>query len=574
MAPGAPWYRSMWARRSDYRWQPPPWLAIVAVATAAAVLVAIAWSARAPTFALDEVVMVGNSRIIAGLPGDWPLSGAGFMPGLAILMAPAWWFTSSAVLVYQVGIWITVALALLAIWPLSAIAQRTGVSRSAGVIVSAVVVVAPARSLLANYLMAESALLLATATLVVAADRLWQRHRTADALWFGAAVGGTVLCHGRAVGTAVAAGIWALLMLKRDPKRAVLAGASALLAATGAYVIYKAVTSHVIASDGRVEGAFGDLAGRDLGASAASLVGQLWYPTIAWPAVACIGALAIVRWRRNGGMATLVLLGIGTGLIVSILQLNPHAGMTRLDPWIYGRYMDQWWTILAVIGLAVLVRIKWPLVSVTALGASVFAGLDMLLITVPSMPQDMLWGDVHVLGVSPWLSWDRYGDGKSQDWGGIVLIGISLALLVMTLGLLRVWVLPVLAALWMWLSIAQDVQGIDVRSGDRDPASDGWGLGVLPRGATIGIDRDSGEWANLLVFDADHQDVQRVDVLSPPREVDVVYVYWSQANEAPPGVKVLKSTEGAQFIAWVEPGELQQRLDAEGLLVESGGASE
>lgn len=565
---GAPWYRAIWARRRDYDWQPSRWLAAGAVVLAAAVYAVTAWSARYPTIPLDELVMVGNSRVIAGLPGDWPLSGAGFMPGLAVLMAPAWWFTSSAVVVYQIGIWITVALALLAIWPLSAIAHRVGVSRPAGVIVSAVVVMAPARSLLSNFLLAESALLVSTAALVVAADRLWTRHGTADALWFGAAVGAAVLSHGRGVGTAVAAGLWTLLMLRRDAKHAILAGGSALLAAIGAYVLYQAVAGEVIGSDARVGTAFGDLAGRDLGASVASAIGQLWYPTLAWPAVAVIGGMAVVWWGRKGGMAALVVLGIAVGLVLSTVQLNPNAGAVRMDLWFYGRYMDQWWTILAVVGLAVLVRVKWPAMSAMALGAAVVSGIGMLLVTVPSMPGGMRWIDLHVLGITPWLSLDSYAEGEPQPWTRIVLTGLALTVLVLALGLMRVWVLPILATLWVGLSIAQDSQGIDIRSGDRIPESEVTGVELLPAGSTIGIDQDLGSRANTLVFAADSQAVVKVDALAPPDGIDVVYVSWFQANDSPPGVRILKPTVGRWLVAWVRPGALADRLDAEGLLVD------
>jgi len=566
---GGVWgYRAVVARRSDFSWQPSKWLAVVAVLVAAVLYAIIAWSARFPSIPLDEIMMVGNSRVIAGVSGHWTLFGGGYMPGLAILMAPAWWFTDSAVVVYQVGIWITVALSLLAILPLSAIAKRAGLSRHAGVIVSAAVVMAPARSLLANYLLSESALLLATATLVVVADRLWDRRSAADALWFGAAVGAVVLSHGRGVGTAVAAGVWVLLLLRRDPKRAILAGVSALVAVLGAYLLYRSVTTSVLGSDGRVENAFGDLAGRDLWASVASAVGQVWYATIAWPAVAVLGAMAMWRWRRRGGMPALVGLAIPIALIVSTVQLNPHAGLTRMDPWFYGRYMDQWWPILAVVGLAVLIRVKWPLMSIVALGASVVSGLAMLFITVPSMPKGMRWVDTHVLGLTPWLRLDAYANGRDQSWGVIVLTGIALTILLLVLGFIRVWVVPTLAVLWIWLSIAQDAQGIDIRLGNRAPIMDALGINILPEGVAAGIDKDMGDLGNFVVFESGAHPIESVDPLNPPRGMDFVYVSRMHASEAPPGVKIFAPTVDLAFVCWVEPGELQDRMGAQGLLVD------
>jgi hypothetical protein len=563
----------MWKRRDDFSWRPPRWLAAAAVGVAAVVYITIAWSARFPVIPFDEIVMVGNSRVIAGVSGIWHLSGGGFMPGLAILMAPAWWFTSNPIVVYQVGVWITVALSLLAIWPLSAIAERAGLTRTAGVIVSAVVAMAPARALLANYLLSESALLLATAALLVVADRLWTRGRNVDALWFGVAVGATVLSHGRGVGTAVAAGLWCLMLLRRDPKRAILAGASALVAASAVYLLYRGVSDAVLGSDGRVGKVFSDLNGRDLGASAASAIGQVWYATLAWPTVAVLGGMAVIRWRRRSGMALFLLLAIPVALIMSTVQLDPRQGGLRMDPWFYGRYMDTWWSILAVIGLAVLIRVKWPAMSVIALGASVVSGLSMLLFTVRSMPQGLRWEDTHVLGITPWLRLDTYGNGKDQAWGVIVLTGLALTLLLLALGFIRVWVLPTIAALWIWLSIAQDIQGIDLRLGPRVPIADSLGVNLLPAGSTVGIEQDVGALGNLVVFGVSPVNVVKVDAFNPPAGIDFVYVSWLRANDAPAGVKILGPTLGATIVAWVEPGELQRQLDAEGLLAERTGSS-
>ena len=151
----------------------------------------------------------------------------------------------------------------------------------------------------------------------------------------------------------------------------------------------------------------------------------------------------------------------------------------------------------------------------------------------------------------------------------IVLTGLALTVLVLVLALIRLWVLPILAVLWMWLSIAQDIQGIDVRSGDRSPSSDSLGLNLalLPGGSTVGFDQNLGIEGNIMVFDAAPRRVEKVDAHAPPHGVDVVYVGWFAATNPPHGVKVLAPTVGKKFVAWVFPGEVAQQLDAEGLLV-------
>jgi hypothetical protein len=267
-------------------------------------------------------------------------------------------------------------------------------------------------------------------------------------------------------------------------------------------------------------------------------------------------------------MAALVLLGSAVGLVMSTVQLNPNADSFRMDLWFYGRYMDQWWTILAVVGLTVLVRVKWPAVSAIALGASVIAGLGMLMVTVQSMPGDKRWIDMHVLGVSPWLRLDAYVEGVPQKWGAIVLTGLVLTMLVLALGLMRVWVLPILAALWMWLAIGHDVQGIDNRSGVRNGSAECLGLDLLPVGLTIGVDPSLGPRANMLVFAADPRPAVIADPLAPPDGIDVIYVARRLTVAVPAGVRVLQPTASGQCVAWVYPGEVADRLDAAGLLVD------
>lgn len=561
---GVRWTDRVLARRPDYDWRPPAWVPVVAVAIAAVVYSVVAWSARYPVIGLDEVIMVANSHVIAGEAGAWQLSGAGFMPGLALLLAPVWWFTDNAVVVYQVGIWITVGLALLAIWPLSAIAQRAGVSRRVGVVVSSVVVMAPARTLLSNYLLAESAMLVTTAALLVAAERLWSRRRDVDALLFGAATGAAVLTHGRGVATAVAAGLWALMLLRHDSRRGLIAGTSALLGSLAAYAMYRVVTGEALANDIRVNAVFDDLSGRDLGASLAGVVGQLWYATIAWPAVAVIGAIAVIRWRRTGGMMGFVLLAVPLALLLSAVQLNPRDGLVRIDLWFYGRYMDNWWTILAVLGLALLVRVKWAAMSAVVVGVSGVLGLGMLLVTVRSFRPGGRWVDMHVLGLSPWLNIEAYAEGEPQSWTYIVLTGLALTVLVLAIALMRVWVIPTLAILWMWLSIAQDDQGIDPGLGARNPAADHYSLGLIPPDATVGIDKNLDATANLIAFAAYPRHVVKVDPAAPPDGVDVVYLLFLHTTEPPPGVTLLEPTRSQRFEAWIYPGALADRLAASG----------
>jgi hypothetical protein len=192
----------------------------------------------------------------------------------------------------------------------------------------------------------------------------------------------------------------------------------------------------------------------------------------------------------------------------------------------------------------------------------------MLLFTVHEMPRGMRWGDLHVLGVTPWLRLDAYADGRDQQWHVIVLTGVALTLLLLALGLIRAWVIPTVAALWIWLSIAQDIQGIDLRLGDRGPIDEAFGMTLLPAGSTIGVDRNAGNVTNFIVFGADSLTVIQVDPRDPPEGVELVYVSWLDGTDAPQGVNILGQTLGSPLVAWVHPGDLWRELYAQGLLAE------
>ena len=61
-------------------------------------------SAEAPRTPWDEVHPLQTARFLSGQVDVLPLSGSGYYPGWSILLAPVWWFTDDAELVYQVAV--------------------------------------------------------------------------------------------------------------------------------------------------------------------------------------------------------------------------------------------------------------------------------------------------------------------------------------------------------------------------------------------------------------------------------------------------------------------------------------
>lgn len=574
MSPAAPApesaVRAALARRKDYAWNPPRWLAVAAVLATAAAYAIVARSATHPLIPLDEMVMIADSRILAGDGAAWAMTGGGFMPGLAVLMAPLWWFTSDPVVVYQVGIWITVAVALLTIWPLAALARRVGASAPTGLIVASVVMIAPARILVSNFLISESLITLATALVAAAGIRLYRTRQIRDAVFFGLATGLTVVAHGRGVAIAVAAGIWCLLLLRVAARPALIAGATAVVSSLAAFALYFAVSPLAPGSDGRISGTIDNLTATSVGELFASLVGQLWYASVAWPLVLLLGAGLVLRHARRKPDMALLLLMVVLAVSLSVTQLTHPAGISRIDAWFYGRYNDHVWTLLATIGLALAIRWVWPMAAAAAVGVAGGLALLMYSVTVPRIAPGDGWQDLHILGVAPWLSSDLLGKGMAQPWELLCMLGFALTLLMGLLSLARAWILPALAIGWLAMSLTYDASVIDVRNGARDPNAERWGFSALPASTSIGIDSSTGELRNLVIFVSGDRGLTAVDVDEGRPDVDVVYTWVQETQPAEDGARVLKPGSGGPIIAWVYPGPLYDDLDAEGLLLPAG----
>lgn len=116
--------------------------------------------ATGPVWPEDEVGPLGNSWVIAGAGEPWNLSYLPYSPGWSVVIAPAWWFTTDPATVYRVAAVMSALAALAAIAPLAALVRRVGLSPALAVGVSAVVVMAPARSVMSNYVLTENFLVL------------------------------------------------------------------------------------------------------------------------------------------------------------------------------------------------------------------------------------------------------------------------------------------------------------------------------------------------------------------------------------------------------------------------------
>lgn len=560
---------SLLRRRSDYVWQPPRWLAGFAVAIATAVQGFVAWGSLAPVITRDEIGYLGASYLV-GTGTSLDLAGAGYMPGIGILLAPVWWFTQNPQVVYPVAIGLCVALALLAIWPLSKLARYAGATPTASVIMAAVVTIAPARTLSSNYVMSESLLLLVTATACVLAVKLSKRPTIATALLFGLSVGGVVLAHGRGVAFAVAAGLWCLLMLWSNVKVALIAGMTALASSVTAYGIYVWTSSQLYANDERVSSTFRSLGERNPSDFLGTLIGQSWYAVAAWPAVVVVGVALLIHRLRLNSPALLIVISIVATMLFATIQLRhgDGSGVPRTDLWVYGRYCDHLWTIVAVMGLAAITRVRWGAVSLSVLGATGVVCTMFLLVTVPQIPAYGYWVDVHVPGITHMLSLSLSVDEKPQPWLLLSVTVVLITALVLAAGAIRAAAVLTLALYFGLLSVSDDLVIVDEDTPNRSYPGYSMFVRDFPENQKIGIDHRFGPNANLIIFGALPRESVWVDIQEIDPGTEVVYGGLVSKPLEASGARLYSPASTQLSSAWVFPGSLYDELEAHGHLAE------
>lgn len=557
-------------RRPDERWEPARGWAIAAVCLCALAYVWVAWGSFAPVIPLDEIVMLGESRSLAGESPAWSLAGSGFMPGLAILLTPVWWFTADAATVYVVGLWLTVAISLVAIWPLSSLARWAGLGPNGAVIAASLVLVAPARLLLSNVMLSESLLLLTLSTALVAGLRFAQRPSVLGAALLGLASAAAFVAHGRGIVVAIAVVAWSGIYWRRLRWHGAIASLVAALASVVAFAIYRGATAGLLIGDSRTSNAVTNVLDRDLGDAIVVLIGQLWYAVFAWPAVVIVGSMLVVRRLRIQPFAALLGLIVLGSLVLSVAQVTHPDGVGPLDTWFYGRYMDPVWTILAALGVSAALRMRsWPMWLAVVGCSAIVAGL-MLFVAVPHIPVGVSWRDTHILGIAPWLSTEAVVLEEPQEWLLLCVMSVVFTALAVALMVVRAALVPVLGAAWLSLAVAYDTGQIDGGSGTRSIDADPLGMAAIPADQTVGVDAAVRLNLNPVTFASDGRTVILVDLEAGDAVPDVVYASILAAPARDAGARVLETSAGGALVAWIYPGDLYDQLDAEGLLLPEG----
>lgn len=409
--------------------QPPhhrrwTYIAIVSVAACAVVSIVLAWSADHPSFPYDEVSMFQMSRLLIGDETPF-VNGRGYFPGLAVLLAPIWWFTSNPETFYRAGSIISLAIGFITIWPLASLGRRFGLPGPQSVAAAAIVMTMPARTIQGDYLFSERLLVLLTILAALAAYRFVEKPTPLRAVQISLWLALGLFTHARFSPILLAAAIWFLMIAARHLTPALVGLAS--LAVGGYAAQWSGVRLNELLLDGpfRQDSNIGDiLANLTPGLLARTALGQSWYQLIATFGLISIGsvALSVLVWRElrrwDIGGGTFILGTTAAAVATSMLRWADSdwlidGNWVRLDVWIYGRYGDALTVLLAMLGLAFVLTSVARAHQLVSLAAAALLCLPVIVWLAPRVPT---WGYVtpaHIPGILPFWpllpeeSWPR-----------------------------------------------------------------------------------------------------------------------------------------------------------------------
>ncbi|WBU37772.1 hypothetical protein [Homoserinibacter sp. YIM 151385] len=574
---------------------PTPSRTALRLGTAAAAVLAIAataihlWmasTASIPVLWTDELGYLANAQILSGVGEPRDLAGRGYYVGWALLLVPLWWITNDLELLYRIAVGISAVLGIAVMLPSALIARRMGLGWRWSVALAAVVSLAPARTSMSSFALAENLLTLLIAFTVLAAMRFGASRSLRDGVLLGAAAAAVFVTHGRAVPIAIAVGLWLLWELRRH-WRAALAGGVVLAAmSAGGFLLYRWTISFLYPPSADREATGIDrIFFSPPAAVVTSGTGQVWYEFAAWGGLCVLGGILLGRGvirelrAREVGVSIVSAVALIGVFVVSATWVSRvvAAGRDRLDIYSYGRYLESYGVLLALFGLILLVKgISWR-AGITAIAASVVISAVFFLFIAPQAPLDgiLFWGATSVPGLLQY-PWPNTSSRLVPPWPWAG--GFAMAAIVATV-LLRKRPQIVVAVAAIFFAASSVVAGVRTL----DPYFAGFR-------ASFGLREELHELVDHTVaFDTDGMN-------EPGMVRDAVsrnaYQYWTSprasevfdSDEGIPDVELVIARKewangeaaGARKLAddtglfdnalWVMPGALQDELDARGRL--------
>lgn len=561
----------------------------------------VARDATAPRTPWDENHVLQMARFLSGDPNVAPLSGAGYYPGWSFIMAPIWWVTHDAPTVYFLAIVLGNVIAVATIVPLALTARHLGLTLPQGIVAGALVMCLPGRSVNADYVLAEKPMMFFLAWAVLAAIAVWRRPSWWRMTLFVLAVTATYFVHARALTVVVTAAVWLVCYLRRRIPLAVLG----LVLLGGGVVAVRQISAWVHAHV--LLGSFsqGDLLFSSLtNATPANLVrvtlNQTWAQLAGTAGLFGIGIAVILIWtwrevrRLHVGVGGMLLGLTLVTVFVSVISwadsphLAPMQGV-RLDASVYTRYIDPVAAILALVAIAALIRgLTRPVIAATLAVAAAVTALVVYWVA-PTVPT---WGNLNgPANAAAILPWDRLlptgepfdlpliptftNENRFWMWASLFLLlalasylllrstpRVLVVLLLITVGILSREANPMQLRDYP-NDITAAVEDIEQRDASDEPVT--VDMDIECRDGSVGIH----QVINWVPFWLSPREVELVDLTAGEQfdsELVVSCDDWPRAEE----FGALAYDQGATdygYRLWVLPGELQDELDAQGVLV-------
>jgi hypothetical protein len=544
----------------------------------AAVHLYAASGAHGPVWTDDEIGILANARVIAGVGEPYELAHLSYYPGWSVVLAPLWWVLSDPADVYRAGVLLAALCGIALVAPLAALARRSGLGSPAAVVVASVVAVAPGRVVMSTYVLTENALTLVLVLTALAAVRYAERRTTASAVVLGALAAASFVVHGRVVAVLGMTLVWLVVDGVRRQRGAFVGAATAAVVALAGFRLHLWVSAQLYGSAGaREASALSTLDEIVSVAGLRSLVGQLWYTGAAWLALPTIGVAVVLLLcvrearRRRPDLGWWALGAVVGSLVISVPGVSAAIarGSDRLDVIAYGRYLEPVLVPLALVGLAWFVaraRLR-PLVVVAAVTVAV--ALVFQLWIVATSERGGWWAMINIAGLLG-RSWPFQGDPGAPPWVafGITAVVAALAYVVAARWRRARWV--VVAVLGVYLVVSS------VSALTRVVHPENAQLGAAPDLAAVVRDLDPDE----LSYDTRQADWVGQNLFQFWLTGITVHPFDSRDEAAPTDLVISRSAwwrgerEGARRVAgsqrdealWVMPGPLADSYAEQGFL--------
>jgi len=565
-----------------------PAAAALAVIAVVVIHVVVALNSSIPVLWTDELGYLSNAQVLSGVGEPRDLAGRGYYVGWSLLITPLWWFTSDLDLIYQLSVAMSVVFGIATMLPLAAIARRTGLSWTWSIGLGAVISLAPSRTSMSNFALAENFLAFFVALTVLAGMRFASSKTILSAVLFGASAGMVFIIHGRAVPVAIAAGLWFIWSLRRHLAPALAGGAVLGIISLGGFLLYRWVISFMYpASADREASGIDRIFGSDPTAVLTSGGGQVWYMLAAWAGLTLLGGIwvsriAIAELRaKQPSIATFSLVTLVGAFIISATWVSRTvgAGRDRLDIYSYGRYLETYGPILALFGLILVIKGISKRVAIVAAIATIVISAVFFLLIAPRAPLDgiLFWGATSVPGLLQW-PWPHVSSQLQPPW---IYAGAFAIIALVATWFLRskpVIVVTIAAVFFAGSSVAAEVRTVTPYFAGFEES---FGLRTALaeyRDATVsfatdgmnepGMDRDSVS-RNAYQYWAAPRAVAVLDTDETVPTTDLVIARkdWDNASEFG-ALKIADDTGIFDNALYVLPGALQDELLADGTVNE------